>query len=221
MPFIIGGMMAASAIAGGIGSAAQNKAQAAAARMQVAQENFQNRWQNEAANRNLLRQWEATYHANKQIELAANRERASNNYYLREEYKNATSVLSRNTRQLTDSFLATASSRGMGLDSASARALLRQATEQSRESSANLRLNTENRKRDIITQYENRLAQRNLNAPEQRAFIESRATTVDSSSTIMASALAQGIFGGVGAGVGAYNESGLSGTLSGRLFNVK
>jgi hypothetical protein len=218
MPFIIGGLMAASAVAGGIGQASQNKAQAAAAKMQMAQENFQNRWQNEAANRNLLRQWEAQYHVNKQIELAANRERASNSYYLREEYKNASSAMSRNTRQVTDSFLAAASSAGVSLDSASARAMLRQASTQAREASANLRMNVQNRKRDIQANYENRLAQRNLSSAEQRAFIESRATTVDSSSNIMATAVMQGVLGGASAGVGAYNQTGWEGSLSGQLW---
>jgi hypothetical protein len=84
MPFIVGGLAAASSIMSGIGGASQSKANAIAARMQQDQQNFQNRWQNEAQNRNLLRQWEAQYFINKQIERGANQQLTMGKVYARD-----------------------------------------------------------------------------------------------------------------------------------------
>ena len=215
--------MAASAIAGGIGSAGQNKAQAQAASMQQQQQNFQNRWQNEAQNRNILRQWEAQYHVNKQIEAAANKQLAVGKTYARDAYTNAASMLSKQTRQANSMFLGSVSARGVSLDSASARAVLRQSASEAALNSRNMRVNYENQLRDMETQSMNLLSQRNLNAPEQTALIEGRAVTVDSSSSILATSLITGLMSGASAGIGAYNQSGGSAgfdkTLSGKLFS--
>lgn len=218
MPFIVGGLMAATSIMGGISGAGQNKAQAIAARMQQDQQNFNGRWQNEAQNRNLLRQWEAQFHVNKRIEEAANRSLSSQKFYAAETYKNQASMLSKQTKQTTETFLGNVSSRGISTDSASARAMLRQATEQSQLNSQMLRTNYENQQRDIETQYQNMLSQRNLNRPEQQAFIAGRSTVVDSSNSMLMTGIATGLLSGAAAGVGAYNKGGYDNTLSAQLF---
>jgi len=207
MPAFIGmGVLtAATSIMQGIGGAGQNKAQAIAARMQQDQQNFNNRWQNEAQNRNILRAWEAQYHVNKGIERAADQTRATQEYYAKEAWKNTASQLSKQTRQANSAYLGSVSSRGMSLDSASARALLRQASSDAQTNSANLRTNYANQMRDIETQYQNMLNQRNRNAPEQVAFMETRGGTVDSSSSIMMTSVATGLLGGVGSGLTAAN----------------
>jgi hypothetical protein len=206
MAFIaMGALTAATSIMQGIGGAGQNKAQAIAARMQQDQQNFNNRWQNEAQNRNILRAWEAQYHVNKGIERAADQTRATQEYYAKEAWKNTASQLSKQTRQANSAYLGSVSSRGMSLDSASARALLRQASSDAQTNSANLRTNYANQMRDIETQYQNMLNQRNRNAPEQVAFMETRGGTVDSSSSIMMTSVATGLLGGVGSGLTAAN----------------
>lgn len=220
MPFIIGGLMAATSIMGSMSGASQNKAQATAAKMQQEQQNFNGRWQNEAQNRNLLRQWEAQYHMNNRIEEAANKTKSSQKFYAAETYKNQSSALSKQTRQTTETFLGTVASRGISTDSASARAMLRQATEQSQINSQMLRTNYSNQQRDIETQYQNILSQRNLNNVEQQAFVEGRTTVVDSSSQMMMTGIATGLMSGAAAGIGAYGKTGLKGTVSGNMLGV-
>lgn len=220
MPFIIGGLMAATSIMGSMGGASQNKAQATAAKMQQDQQNFNGRWQNEAQNRNLLRQWEAQYHMNNRIEEAANKTKSSQKFYAAETYKNQSSMLSKQTRQTTETFLGTVASHGISTDSASARAMLRQATEQSQINSQMLRTNYSNQQRDIETQYQNMLSQRNLNNVEQQAFVEGRTTVVDSSSQMMMTGIATGLMSGAAAGIGSYGKTGLKGTVSGNMLGV-
>lgn len=218
MPFIIGGLAAASAIMGAVGSSSSSKASGIAQQMQQDQANFQGRWQTEAQNRNTLRQWEAQYHMNRQVEQEALKTEVGQNYYARLMFNNNSSTLSKQTRQTNDAFLGNVAARGISVDSASARALIRQATEDARLNQRNLRMNLENQKRDIKTQYENMLAQRNLNAPEQITFMEQRGPIADSSSAMLLSGIASGVLGGAAAGYGAYRQFGFpsgGGTVQG------
>lgn len=218
MPFIVGGLVAASSIMSGISGAGQSKANAMAAQMQQDQQNFQNRWQNEAQNRNLLRQWEAQQLYNKQLEASANRQLATGKYYAKESFKNASSIFSKQTRQTNDAFLGAVSSRGMSLDSASARALLRQSVQEANTISQTARVGFENQMRDMETSYTNLLASRNLNAPEQQALLTGKAVTVDSSSSMMMTGLVTGLLGGASAGISAYGEYGWDKSLSAKVF---
>ena len=208
MPFIIGGLAAASGIMSAIGGSGQAKAQAIAAEMQQQEENFQAKWQNEAQNRNLLRQWQAQMEANKQIEASANKAFVTGSMYSRQLFANQASTMSKNTRATTAQFLGAVSSRGMSVDSASARAVLRQAAENEQQNSQILRTNWENQRTDLKQQYNNMLAQRNLNKPEQQAVVQGNATFVDSSSAMLMSGLATSALGGASAGIGAYRQYG-------------
>lgn len=208
MPLVIGGLAAASGIMSAISGSGQAKAQAMAAEMQQRQQNFQNKWQNEAQNRNLLRQWQAQQEANKQIESAANRQLVRGSLYSREVFANQASTMSKNTRTTTAQFLGAVSSRGMSVDSASARAVLRQAAENEQQNSRILRTNWENQQTDLKQQYDNMLAQRNLNAPDQQTLLTQKAVVVDSSSSMLMSGLAQAAIGSVSAGVSAYRQYG-------------
>jgi hypothetical protein len=217
MPFIVGGLAAASSIMSGIGGASQSKANAIAARMQQDQQNFQNKWQNEAQNRNLLRQWEAQYFINKQIERGANQQLTMGKVYARDSYKNEASLLSKQTRQANNAFLGSVSAKGMSLDSASARALLRQSVEESQTISRTMRTNFENQMRDLETNYQNVISGRDLNVPEQQTLLTSKAVVADASSSMLMTGIATGLLSGASAGIGAYSEYGWDKSVSGRL----
>jgi hypothetical protein len=222
MPFVIGGLMAASAIAGGIGSAGQNKAQAIQAQMQQDQQNFLGKMQNEAQNRNILRQWEAQYHANKALERGALTQAVAQSFYGRENYKNQTTLLSRETSKTNAAFLSKASASGISVNSASARAMLRNSMSDAAAQSRAMRIGYENQNRDIETNYRNILGQRNLNAPELQNFVAGKAIVADSSSSIMTTAMVTGLINGVSGGIGAYNQAGgnMSNTFSGKLLHL-
>lgn len=219
MPFLVGGLAAASGIMSALGGASNAKAQAMAAQLQQEQMNFQNKWQNEAQNRNLLRQWEAQYFVNRQIEQEANKQLAVGKVYARDAYVNGASALSKQTRQANSMFLGASSSRGISLDSASTRAILRQSAQEAESGSYNMRVNYENQMRDMETQYLNMLSQRNLNAPEQSTFIASKAVVADSSSSMLMTGIAAGLMSGASAGIGAYNQAGgnMANTAWGKL----
>ena len=204
MPFIIGGLAAASGIMSAIGGAGQAKAQALAQQMQQNQQNFQNRWANEAQNRNILRQWEAQYHLNKEIEKVANRSLTTNKFYAKKIYNNQASELSKQTRQANSAFMGMAGSKGISMDSASSRALMRQVARESQINSENLKLNFSNQMRDMENQYTQMLSQRKLGAPEQVTFMEQRGAIVDSSSSMLATGIASSLLSGASAGYAAY-----------------
>lgn len=208
MPLVIGGLAAASGIMSAISGSGQAKAQAMAAEMQQRQQNFQNKWQNDAQNRNLLRQWQAQMEANKQIEAGANKMLAQGSLYSRKVFANQASTMSKNTRATTAQFLGAVSSRGMSVDSASARAVLRQAVENEHQNSLILRTNWENQQVDLKQQYDNMLAQRNLNKPDQQTLLQGKAVVVDSSSSMLMTGIATAALGGVSAGVSAYRQFG-------------
>lgn len=208
MPLIIGGMMAAAGIMSAIGGASKEKAQAMAAKAQQEQENFNRRWQNEANNRNALRQWEAQYHINKSIERSANKNLTLGKFYARKIYNNQASELSKQTRQANSAFLGSVSSRGFSLDSASARALMRQVAKDEQTNSENLKLNFSNQMRDLEQRYTQELGQRNLADPNQVDFIAQKAVVSDSSSSMLATGIASSLFAGASSGVGAYRQFG-------------
>lgn len=211
MPFISGGLTAASGIMSAIGGSGQAKANAIAARMQQEQQNFNNRWQNEAQNRNILRQWEAQYHVNKAIERAANKNLTTGKFYARKIYNNQASELSKQTRQANSAFLGSVSSRGLSLDSASARALMRQVARDQKNNSENLRLNFSNQMQALEQRYAQELAQRNLADPGQVDFIEQRGAIVDSSSSMLMTGIASSLLAGGAAGYSAYRQFGMPG----------
>jgi len=203
----MGGMALMSGVMGAIGGAGQADAAAMAAEMQQRNQNFQNKWQNEASNRNLLRQWQAQQQANIQIEKGANKSLVSQQIYSKKEYQNQTSMMSKQTRQTTDGFLAAVSQRGMSLDSASARSVLRQVANESQINSEAVRLSFNNQQRDLDTGYKNMLSKMNLGNPEQASFMPSTGGIVNSSSSVLMTGIATSAFGAVGAGYGAHQQN--------------
>ena len=204
MPFIMGGMALMSGVMGAIGGSGEAAAAAMQAKMQQENQNFQNKWQNEASNRNLLRQWQAQQQANIQIEKGANKAFVTQQIYSKKEYQNQTSMMSKQTRQTTDGFLAAVSQRGMSLDSASARSVLRQVANEAKINSEAVRVSYNNQQRDIGTGYQNMLSKMNLGNPEQASFMPSTGGIVDSSSSVLMTGIATSAFGAAAAGYGAH-----------------
>ena len=207
MPFIMGGMALMSGVMGAIGGSGEAAAAAMQAKMQQENQNFQNKWQNEASNRNLLRQWQAQQQANIQIEKGANKAFVTQQIYSKKEYQNQTSMMSKQTRQTTDGFLAAVSQRGMSLDSASARSVLRQVANEAKINSEAVRVSYNNQQRDIGTGYQNMLSKMNLGNPEQASFMPSTGGIVDSSSSVLMTGIATSAFGAASAGYGAHRAN--------------
>lgn len=208
---IMGGLALAQGVFSGIMGSSQAEAQAIAQQLQAQNANFQNKWKSEAENRNLLRQMEAQERANIQIEKLATQERAAAEYTAKQSYLNTRSNLSKQTQQTNDMFLTGVSSRNISSDSASVKALLRQNIQSAENNMSMLRSNYGSAMQDIEAQYKNRLAQRNNGFVSQRAFIPQAEMSVDSSSSALMSGIAQGVFGGLSAGVAADLQYGGSG----------
>lgn len=203
---IMGGLALASGVMSGIMGGGQAKAAAVAQQLAQDNANFQNRWRSDSENRNLLRQMEAQETANIQIGKFANKERASAEFGLQQNYLNTRSNLSKQTQQTNDMFLAGVSSRGISGDSASVKALLRQNNTLAEKNMSTLRGNYGSSMLDIEAQYKNRLGQRNMGYISQKAFIPNNGPVVDASSSALMSGIMQGVIGGAQAGFGAKFE---------------
>lgn len=206
--FIMGGLALAQGVFGGIMGSSNAKAQAMQAELQQRQANFQNQLKVDTENRNLLRQYRAQVQQNIQIEKMAVKERAFAELGTKQQFNNARSNMSKQVQQTNDMFLAAASSRNISTNSASVKALLRQNSQLAEDNMKMMRVNYGSAMRDIETQYKNRLGQRNFSKPGQQIFIPTTGGIADSSSSALMSGIANGIFGGLQAGIGAQLQYG-------------
>lgn len=197
---------------GAFGGSSQAKADAMAQQMQQRNANFQNKWQNEAANRNMLRQYGGQLQVNAQIEASANLSKVQQGIYGKAAWNNASSQLSKQTNTTTSSFLGAMSARGISLDSANVRSMVRQTAKAAQVNNANMRVSFANQGRDIDTSYQNMLAKRNLGVPEQQTFMPSRGGIVDNASSMLSTGIATSVLGAAGA---AYSANKQWGTPSG------
>lgn len=204
----MGGLALASGVMGAMGASSQAKAEAMAQKMQQQNANFQNKWQNEAANRNMLRQYGGQLQVNAQIEAAANQSKMQQGIYGKAAWNNAASQLSKQTSSTTASFLGAMSARGVSLDSANVRSMVRQTAMAAQVNNANMRVSFANQGRDIDTSYQNMLAKRNLGVPEQQTFMPSRGGIVDNSSSMLSTGLATSVLGAAGAAYSAHKQWG-------------
>lgn len=212
MPILImGGLALAQGVFSGIMGSSQAEAQAVAQELQAQNANFQNKWKSDSENRNMLRQFEAQEKANIQIQKLATQERAAAEFATQQNYLNSRSLLSKQTQQTNDMFLSGVSSRGISSNSASVKALLRQNTQTAETNMSMIRTNYGSAMKDIEAQYKNRLAQRNEGYTSQRAFIPQGQVSVNTSSSALMSGIAQGVFGGLSAGLAADAEYGGTG----------
>lgn len=206
--FVMGGLALASGVMGAMGASSQAKADAMAQQMQQQNANFQNKWQNEAANRNMLRQYGGQLQVNAQIEAAANLSKVQQGIYGKAAWNNASSQLSKQTNTTTSSFLGAMSARGISLDSANVRSMVRQTAKAAQVNNANMRVSFANQGRDIDTSYQNMLAKRNLGVPEQQTFMPSRGGIVDNSSSMLSTGIATSVLNAAGAAYSADKQWG-------------
>lgn len=212
VPLIMGGMALAQGIFGAFAGASKAKAEAMQQEIQQRNENFRAQWQNEASNRNQMRQFQAALERNRAIELGATRERAMAELYLDRSFTNQKSTLSKQTAQTTASFNSTMAGRGMGTQSGTARALMRQNMEALGANMLALKTNYKNAYRDIESQQAARLGQRaDTSWPQQTTFIPNKQPIIDSSSSALTTGLISAAMGGAAAGYSAQLQYGWGG----------
>lgn len=212
IPLIMGGMALAQGVFGALGASSQAKAQAMAQEIQQRNANFKAQWQNEAQNRNQLRQFQAALERNTQIEKAANKERALAEVYLDRNFNNQQSTLSKQTAQVNAQFNAAMTSRGISGTSGTARALMRQNMEALGSNLIAMKTNYKNAYRDITSQQQARLSQRaDTMFPNQTTFLPQTGGIMDASSSALTTGLISAGIGAVSTGIGAYFEYGMGG----------
>lgn len=216
----MGGMALAQGIFGAFAGANEAKARAMQQEIQQRNENFRAQWQNEANNRNVMRQFQAALERNRAIELGATRERALAELYLDRSFRNQKSTLSKQTAQTTASFNTTMAGRGMGAQSGTARALMRQNMEALGANMLALKTNYKNAYRDIESQQAARLSQRtDTSWPQQTTFIPNKQPIMDSSSSALTAGLISAAMGGAAAGYSAQLQYGTGSWFGGGIGN--
>lgn len=221
VPLIMGGMALAQGIFGAFAGASEAKAKAMQAEIQQRNENFRAQWQNEAQNRNQMRQFQAALERNRAIELGATRERALAEVYLDRSFANQKSTLSKQTAQTTASFNSVMAGRGLSPQSGTARALMRQNMEALGANMLALKTNYKNAYRDIESQQAARLSQRaDTSWPQQTTFIPNKQPIIDSSSSALTTGLISAAMGGAAAGYSAQLKYGWSGGPSTAIAGV-
>lgn len=209
---VMGGMALAQGIFGAFGASNEAKARAMAAEIQQRNENFRAQWQNEANNRNIMRQFQAALERNKILELAANKERAVAEAYLDKSFANQKSTLSKQTADAVSSFNSTMQNRGISGQSGTARALMRQNMQALGANMMALKTNYKNAYRDIESQQAGRLAQRtDTSWPQQTTFIPNKQPIIDSSSSALTTGLISAGLSGAATGLAAHFKFGWSG----------
>ena len=212
IPVIMGGMALAQGIFGAFAGASKAKAEAMAQEIQQRNANFKNQWQNEAQNRNQLRQFQAALERNIQVEKAANRERAIAEVYLDRNFNNQQSTLSKQTAQANAQFNAAMANRGISGTSGTARALMRQNMEALGNNLIAMRTNYKNAYRDITSQQQARLSQRtDTMFPTQTTFLPQTGGIMDASSSALTTGLISAGIGAAATGINAYFQYGMGG----------
>jgi hypothetical protein len=201
---VMGGMALAQGIFSAFGASSEAKAQAMSQEIQQRNENFRNKWQTEAQNRNQLRQYQAALERNVQVEQAANKERAIAEVYLDRNFQNQKGTLSKQTNLANAAFLTAMQGKGISGDSGTARALFRQNMEALGKNMLAMKTTYRNAYRDIETQQAGRLAQRaDTMFPNQVTYLPSTGGIVNSASSALTTGLISAGIGGVSAGINA------------------
>lgn len=183
----------ASGIMAGLANRNQAKAQAAVAQLQQQNANFQQQWEIDRQNRNILRQYEAAAGSNFRLTEAAIKDRARQELDAAEIFNNTKSQFSRNMQQTNAAMLSSFAGKGIDPNSGSARAILASNLRNASKVMGTIKGNYRDTLRDIETSYENRLGQRiNLDNIDLIDFIPDTTATADFSRSM----LAQGIIGG-------------------------
>ena len=197
MPFVTGGMMAASAIMGGMQASSQAKAQQAQQEWAEFEKKMSIQKQNRATAKKNALQWQQ----NKFIAQAANKSRAERDYFLRVNYSNETGEFSRNMTATNDKLLGYLHSKNVR--GQTAKQLMRQSLESAKKASVNGRLSYENQLRSSSRKQEADLSRRTFAYNDSIQYMPGLQMP-DQSGGIMATAIGQGILQG---GMAAYSAS--------------
>jgi hypothetical protein len=197
----MGGLSLVQGVFSALGASKQAEAQYQAQLIQQRNENFRNKWQTEAQNRNQLRQYQAALERNVQVEQAANKERAIAEVYLDRNFQNQKGTLSKQTNLANAAFLTAMQGKGISGDSGTARALFRQNMEALGKNMLAMKTTYRNAYRDIETQQAGRLAQRaDTMFPNQVTYLPSTGGIVNSASSALTTGLISAGIQGFAAG---------------------
>ena len=119
-------------------------AQAAGAKLQFEESEFQRRWQNQVENRNIAKQNALRWFHNKKSAEAANKMRAEEEFYIRYNWDNQAGAYGKQHNATQDELYARLVGKGINPNSGTARALLSMQNEATKEVMAGLRVNTSN-----------------------------------------------------------------------------
>ena len=193
----MGGMMAASAIMGGMQASNDAKAQQAQQEWAEFQQKMQVQKQNRAIAKKNALQWQQ----NKFIEQAANKSRAERDYFLRVNYRNETGEFSRNMTATNDRLLGYLNSKN--IRGQTSKQLMRQSLESAKKASVNQRLSYENQLRSSDRRQQAELGKRSFAYNDSIQYMPGLEMG-DQSKGIMTAAIGQGILSG---GMAAYGAS--------------
>ena len=139
MPMMIG-LQVGQALLG----AQAASAQAAGAKLQYEEQEFQRRWQNQVDNRNAAKQNALRWFNNSKIAEAANKRRAEEEFYIRFNWDNQTGEYGKQHKAVQDELYSRLTGKGINPKSGTSRAFLRQQNETARNTMVGLRQNTSN-----------------------------------------------------------------------------
>ncbi len=195
----MGGMMAASAIMGGMQQANQAKAQQAQQEWAEFERKMQIQKQNRAIAKKNALQWQQ----NKFIEQAANKSRAERDYFIRLNYRNETGEFSRNMTATNDRLLGYLNSKN--IRGQTAKQLMRQSLDSAKRASVNRRLSYENQLRSSERRQQADLGKRSFAYNDSIQYMPGLEMG-DQSKGIMTAAIGQGILAGGMAAFGAASQ---------------
>ncbi len=199
MALVAGGSTLFSSIMGGQSQAAQAQAQQA----QFEWGEFTRRMDTQIKNRQIAKQNAARWQNNRNIEKAANKTRAEEEFWLRYNFDNETGSFSRNARQANDQLVSHMAGKNINTKSQTAKALLRQSLDTNKEFLVNRRVAFGNAMLSAKRRQDSALASRDFGYTDHVTFMAGE-NFQPSSSSIMKNALIQGVVGGAMAGIGAY-----------------
>ena len=196
MPFVIGGMMAASAVMGGM--QASNDAKAQQAQQEWAE--FNKKMQVQKQNRQIAKKNAIQWQQNKFISEGANRARAERDYYISLNYNNESGEFSRNMTATNDKLLGYLHSKNV--KGQTAKQLMRQSLESAQKAGVTKRLNFENQLVSSSRTQESELGKRQFAYNDSIQYMPGLEMG-DQSQGIMTAAIGQGILSG---GMAAYGQ---------------
>jgi len=199
--------------------AKQAGSQAAAQKLQFEEAEFQRRWQNQIENRNIAKQNALRWFQNKEIAQVANKRRAEEEFYIRYNWDNQTGAFGRKHRATQDEIYSRLHGKNINPKSGTARALLRQHNQTSKDMMTSMRISVANQLIGTVRRQDQALAQRDFGYNEHVPFLPSDYQGPDPSSAFQAS-LVSGLIGGAANTMGYMANKESSTSKHGTTYNL-